>query len=253
MERLKEFFWNIIIQDAKKEPISTLVQNIPEKGIILDAGSGEGQYTRVLNNTGRTIICLDIKLPKKRPPENDYILGSVECLPFKNEVFDFEYSMSVLQFVKNDKASFEEFHRTLKTGGRLVFTVPTKYSIFHFLRELELFFNVYGYPEFNVPHHHYYSKTRIKHLSSKFFSLVKLRGYNFNFFYPRLWLLIMNLCKKYHVIQSKSRIIEENTNIDHILVKYSKESTNHLFWIFDLFSQFFNCFAWHYVVVSERE
>jgi hypothetical protein len=85
MERLKKFFWNMYIQDAKGEPISTLEKHIPEKGVILDAGSGEGQYNSLLNSANRTIICFDIKAPLKRSSENDFIIGSVERLPFKNE------------------------------------------------------------------------------------------------------------------------------------------------------------------------
>jgi SAM-dependent methyltransferase len=260
MKRFKDFlrtmrkhFHTIQAQIVKEEPQATLVQNIPDKGFILDAGSGEGQFARMLNNPGRTILCLDIKPPKKRNFENDYILGSVECLPFKKEVFDFVYCLSVLQFVKNDEQSLDEFHRTLKTGKKLLFTVPTKYSIFHLIRELELFFNVYEYPEFNVPHHHYYSKTRIKHVSAKYFSGVKIRGYNFNFF-PRFLSLILNLFKKYHSIRSNSGNFEENPSIEQNSVHYPKQLPDkHFFWVFDVFSQFFNFLAYHYCVVAEKE
>jgi len=99
----------------------------------------DGQFALMLNKTGRTIQCLDINAPKKMNPKNDYILGSVESLPFKKEMFDFTYCMSVLEFVKNDEVGFDEFHRTPKAGRWLFFTVPTKYFIFHLLWELELF------------------------------------------------------------------------------------------------------------------
>jgi SAM-dependent methyltransferase len=260
MERFKDFFRTIrkhsrTIQKevVKEEPHSTLVQNIPDKGLILDAGSGNGQFARMLNKTGRTILCLDIKAPNKRNPENDYILGSVESLPFKKEVFEFTYCLSVLQFVKNDEAGFDEFNRTLKPGGRLVFTVPTKYSIFHLVRELELFFNVYEYPEFNVPHHHYYSKTRIKQVSSKNFSGVKIRPYLFNFF-PRLMSFIVNLGKKYHLIRSNSRNIEDNTTSEDTGIPFPKESPdNHFFRMFDALSRCFSFLAYHYVVVAVKK
>jgi SAM-dependent methyltransferase len=253
MGRLKNFFWNMYIQDAKKEPVSTLVRYIPKKGIILDAGSGDGQYNSVLNSTERAIICLDIKAPKMRSRENDFIIGSIECLPFKNEVFDFLYCLSVLQFVKNDEAGFEEFRRTLKPGGRSVITVPTKYSIFQLLRELEIFLHVYEFPDFNVPLHHYYSKMRIKQLASKFFFWEVIRGYNFNFFYPRFYLLIRNLCKKIHEIPSKSGVTEENTYFDNVLIKYPKKLYQHFFRFFDIFGLFSTFFAWHYVVVLDKK
>jgi ubiquinone/menaquinone biosynthesis C-methylase UbiE len=238
---------------VKEEPHFTLVRNIPDRGLILDAGSGEGQFARMLNKTGRTILCLDIKAPKTRTQENDYILGSVEFLPFKKEVFDFTYCLSVFQFVKDDEAGFDEFHRTLKSGGRLVFTVPTKYSIFHLVRELELFFDVYEYPEFNVPHHHYYSKTIIKQVSSKKYSDVKIRPYLFNFF-PRLLSLIVNIGKKYRVIPSKSGTAEELSAVEKPGILSAKESPDTYFSrVFDAFRRCFSFLAYHYAVVAVKK
>jgi SAM-dependent methyltransferase len=253
MRSLKNFFRNFVKQIGQKEPHSTLVKNIPEKGLILDAGSGEGRYASMLSSKGRTIICLDITRPKKRNPDNEYILGSIEYLPFKSDVFDFVYSVSVLQFLKNDEHGLFEFHRTLKAGRKLVLTVPTKYSIFHLIRELELFFNVYEYPEFNTPDHHYFSKKRMKYLSSKYFSGGKIKGMNFNFF-PRFKEFRGNIFKKYQIIRISSRKVEEDLKNEYNIENFPKESpNNHYFWIFDVFSQFLIFFAWHYVVVCEKK
>ena len=93
---LRKHFRFIQKKVVKEEHQPTLDQNNPDKDLILDTGQEDEQFARIVNKTGGPILCLDIHAKKRRNPENDYIPGSGESLPFKKGVFDFMYYISVL-------------------------------------------------------------------------------------------------------------------------------------------------------------
>lgn len=177
------------------EPISSLIINAPPKGLFLDVGCGECEYTNVLRSESRKIISLDMQKPQV-PLINDNIftLGSVESLPFKENSFDFIFCLSVIQFIKDDRAAIEEIFRILKPGGILYLTIPTRNSPFRIIRDLEIRFGTYKYPQFNVKHHHYYARKDIETLIQDLFKVETISGYGFNFI-PRLFYLLLDLSK----------------------------------------------------------
>lgn len=177
------------------EPMSSLIFSAPETGLLLDTGCGECEYTSILMSESRRIISLDIKGPQIFPKNDiEFMLGSIEHLPFQENSFDFIYCLSVIQLIKDDRAAIEEIYRILKPGARFYITVPTRRSIFRLLRDLEIYFGVYKYPEFNVEHHHCYAKDDIESLIQGLFQVESLKGYNFNFI-PRLLDFLSGLFK----------------------------------------------------------
>lgn len=168
------------------EPIRSLIKNAPDAGFILDAGCNNFSHANILKNDSRKIICLDIIEPEKSlGRENLFVIGSIDILPYKNNTFDFIYCFSVLQFINNNRSVFEEFHRVLKPGGKLLITVPTRRSPFKIIRELEIYFETYKYMQYNVAHHHYYSIEDIEKLTCNTFQIKSVSGYKYNFI-PRL-------------------------------------------------------------------
>jgi len=54
------------------------------------------------------------------------VQASVEALPFKDEVFDTVFSLTVLQDLENAEKTIKEFRRVLKSNGNLIVSVLNK-------------------------------------------------------------------------------------------------------------------------------
>lgn len=87
-------------------------------GIVLDAGSGDGERYKKFFNFDK-YITLDID-----PAHGADIVGSIESIPAESGSFDSIISTQVLEHVKNPQKAVEEFYRVLKAGGYCLVTVP---------------------------------------------------------------------------------------------------------------------------------
>ncbi|MDO8743464.1 MAG: class I SAM-dependent methyltransferase [Candidatus Azambacteria bacterium] len=88
------------------------------KGVVLDAGSGDGERYKKLFKFDK-YVTLDINSAYEAD-----IIGSVENIPAKSESFDSVVSTQVLEHVKNPQKAVHEFYRVLKTGGYCLATIP---------------------------------------------------------------------------------------------------------------------------------
>lgn len=87
-------------------------------GIILDAGSGDGERYKNFLKFNK-YIKLDIN--KSNYPD---IIGSVENIPLGDCNVDSIISTQVLEHIKNPQKAVNEFYRVLKFGGYCLATVP---------------------------------------------------------------------------------------------------------------------------------
>jgi len=96
---------------------------------ILDAGCGDTLLLlRRYGPRSAFGVGVDVVRPSARVSERTAVtLGDLSQLPFRNEVFDFVVSRSVVEHLENPNAVFNELRRTLKRGGRLILTTPNKY------------------------------------------------------------------------------------------------------------------------------
>jgi ubiquinone/menaquinone biosynthesis C-methylase UbiE len=100
---------------------------------VLDAGCGEGYFSREIAPKCRLCVGVDFAVNKcyfplsSRHGKTVYASGDVQKLPFDSEAFDKVLLSSVLQVAKNDKDVLRECHRVLKDGGVLVLSVTTEY------------------------------------------------------------------------------------------------------------------------------
>jgi len=118
-----------------------------------------------------------------------FVQGTIENLPFSDSVFDVVYCFSVLQYI-NEEMAMREFCRVLKPGGKLLLTLPTGFSPFRVIRDMEILFGVYNaYHKTKI--YRYYCRNRLEKLIKNRFTLIDLVGYNYNFM-PRFILFIYN-------------------------------------------------------------
>jgi ubiquinone/menaquinone biosynthesis C-methylase UbiE len=62
-------------------------------------------------------------------------VGDVERLEFADGFFDAIISMGVLEYVPPYDRALSEMHRVLRSGGTAVFTVPSRVSAYHLVRD----------------------------------------------------------------------------------------------------------------------
>ena len=229
--------------------IKSLMQNVPENGFVLDAGCGNFHYTNRIKKASRQVICLDIVCPEKDLiQDNMFFLGSIDKLPYKDNTFDFIYCFSVIQFIDDDRAVIEEFYRVLKPGGKLLLTIPTRNSPFRIIRDLEIYFGVYKYPQFNASHHHYYSIEGMEKLTFDTFQLENITGYHYNFI-PRLFRLLLAVSKqkKGYSKMYKYLSVKKNTDSDENYSSQSRDRSIRTLVLDTVYS-----FAYHYIVLLKK-
>jgi ubiquinone/menaquinone biosynthesis C-methylase UbiE len=107
-----------------------IARNVPPGGRILDAGCGLSPWPAFLTSKGYEAAGLDfsdrmIAALRTRYPKLEWIVGTVQSIPFPSESFDAVISWGVIE---HDEAgpdqALREFLRILRPGGRLILTVP---------------------------------------------------------------------------------------------------------------------------------
>ncbi len=124
---LSLFTLNRLISDKRWRAIR---DNLAPESRILDAGCGLGQWVHFLYSRGYSPIGLDYAQPlidavREVYPEQEWVQGSVQELPFEDHSLDGIISWGVIEHDESGpKAALEEFHRVLRPSGVVVLTVP---------------------------------------------------------------------------------------------------------------------------------
>ncbi len=117
--------------------------NIQPEELILDAGSGCGFSSIVLNELGFDVVSLDIirkLLYCYQVPELNPILADMCLTPFRDDTFGAIISISALQWIYSDLHNpnmenniinlINSFYRILKPNGKVIFQFYPKNSEF---------------------------------------------------------------------------------------------------------------------------
>lgn len=107
---------------------------VQPKDLVLDAGSGCGFSSIVLNKLGFNVVSLDIikhLLTYYQIPELNPTLADICLTPFRDETFEAIISISALQWIYSDLNNtnmennlynlINSFHRILKPNGKVIF------------------------------------------------------------------------------------------------------------------------------------
>jgi len=103
----------------------------PPHGRCLNAGSGEGLYSRFLESFAEIseIVNIDVELPQigshRADPRHSDAEASVTELPFEDGSFNFVLCTEVIEHVHDDSAAARELGRVLKPGAFALISVPT--------------------------------------------------------------------------------------------------------------------------------
>jgi ubiquinone/menaquinone biosynthesis C-methylase UbiE len=136
-ENIFQRFWH----KKRFEEVSRLLE--PVKGKILDVGSADGVFTKVIldKTDARKIIGIDVlkesvdwaKKHWKKNKRLEFRVADAHELPFKASTFDAAVCLEVLEHVFEPLQVLKEIKRVLKKGGYAVFLVPSENFLFRFI------------------------------------------------------------------------------------------------------------------------
>ena len=117
---------------------------------ILDAGCGPGAYSEWLVDHGAQVVAFDankkmVRLARQRLGDKAQVLQADLEAPLDflaDASFDVIIAPLVMDYVKDWEPAFNEFHRVLKKGGCLVFSMEHPYGKFYFHKEAGNYFDV---------------------------------------------------------------------------------------------------------------
>ncbi len=135
------FEWNLhdktqLDTTTRHESEATLIEKTgfqPDdlKGkLVLDVGCGMGRFSEVASRWGATVVGIDLTSAVDAAYGNLMDRSNVHLaqadvfkLPFRDETFDFIFSIGVLHHTPDTRAAFSELPRLLKPGGRIAIWV----------------------------------------------------------------------------------------------------------------------------------
>jgi len=142
-------FWH----KRRFEEIGKLIE--PVKGEVLDVGSADGMFSKVILDkskasklTGIDVVKTSVAWAKKHWKRNKrmkFMVGDAQNLKFKTNMFDAVFCLEVLEHVYHPTKVLKEFKRVMKKGGYGVFLVPSDNLLFRFIWFLWLNFYPRGW------------------------------------------------------------------------------------------------------------
>lgn len=141
--KTKEFYYfryHIHAHPIIEEILKSLLKfsELPDK-LGLDAGCGWGWFLHYAVKQGIDIYGfeVDLKILKSAlvfgVATDRMLVSDVQCMPFRDETFDFIFCWHVIEHVPNPKKALKEINRVLKTGGVLILGVPNEKTVTNLL------------------------------------------------------------------------------------------------------------------------
>lgn len=118
--------------------------SLPEGGMILDAGAGEGMY-RSLFHHGRYESADFMENEHKRYGSMTYVCD-LAAIPVEDDRYDLILCTQVLEHVPDPNVVLAELYRVLKPGGFLWLSTPL------FYQEHDVPFDFYRYTQYGLRH-----------------------------------------------------------------------------------------------------
>jgi ubiquinone/menaquinone biosynthesis C-methylase UbiE len=104
------------------------ILDLPENGVLLDAGGGTGRVSQFLQEKSKLTVVADpsIRMLRQAIKKDGLIAvcSQAEQIPFSSEKFDRVIMVDALHHVADQSRVAAEFWRVLKPGGRIVIEEP---------------------------------------------------------------------------------------------------------------------------------
>jgi len=150
---ISAWLWRISKKLSRKniyEFLSEQLLLIAPNSIVLNVGSGGGIEEHIFHlNIDKRFTLISSDIDPLRHPD---VVDDIVCSSFQDDFFDTIIIMEVLEHVADPVRAGKEIHRILKSGGRVILSVPfifplhdrpydfyrfTKYGLAHIFREFD--------------------------------------------------------------------------------------------------------------------
>jgi SAM-dependent methyltransferase len=110
------------------------LQLIPQGKLVLDAGAGNGYFSRLIQDAGNQVVCLEIVAELIEHCRVNGLTALLRAdlnkgLPLPDNTFDVVFSRTVIEHLFNPWSFFAEAYRILRPGGEFIVTTPNKSSV----------------------------------------------------------------------------------------------------------------------------
>lgn len=129
-----------------------------KEGLILEAGCGIGDKVYYTHHNGYKVVGIDyakntIRRTKRKHPELKLVLGDINYLPFKSNVYKCIWCLGVIEHFYNgfDQAVIE-MYRILQRGGVLLLSFPVISPI----RKIKIIIQLYPHVHFKYKKNNFY-------------------------------------------------------------------------------------------------
>jgi SAM-dependent methyltransferase len=110
--------------DRPGRVLAELNQLLPEVGVVVDVGAGDGFTAEVLNSAGRRVLAVEPAAGMRRPGRVlGWIAGVAQALPLQDASADAAYSTWAYFFTGagwDPSPGLAELHRVVRRGGSLL-------------------------------------------------------------------------------------------------------------------------------------
>ncbi len=127
VHELEESHWFFV---ARRRIIARLLDDLLEgqdHPAMLDVGCGTGATVSLLERYG-TVTAIDVSVQAiqycKEQGRSRLCQADGSCLPFADESFDLVTALDLLEHVEDESEGLRELSRVLKSGGRILLSVP---------------------------------------------------------------------------------------------------------------------------------
>lgn len=124
---IRKYYKDVPTREAlMEEAVLTVLRS---NQTLLDAGCGATlALLKKYAGLASFAVGVDLVTPSEKPTARSGItVGDLSALPFRDGAFDIVVSRSVVEHLENPEAVFREVARTLKSGGKVIFTTPNRY------------------------------------------------------------------------------------------------------------------------------
>ena len=118
-----------IAHEAIHETVQTILDGEP-RGVVLDVPAGEGALALRLQELGFDVRCCDLYPEIFQLEDTEIRSGNMDArLPYDDGEFDNVVCVEGLEHIENPANAIREFARLIKSGGRLIISVPNIMNI----------------------------------------------------------------------------------------------------------------------------
>ena len=128
----------LLRRDNAQRLVMELLQHRQDNLHIVDLGCGAGDGLDGLPRDRMHVRGLDqvpemVEEAARNHPEDEYIVGVIEDLPFEDASSDVVLCLGVLEYLESPVNALQEMLRVLRPGGHAIISFPNRRSVFRIL------------------------------------------------------------------------------------------------------------------------